>query len=154
MKIMKGVGAIALATATVATTALADDRGYSAALCATSASNVLFSSLGVEVTNLSSANVFCGAAPIVGSDVYRIEATVYDRNPSADLCCTMSVINAQGFTIASGSRCSAGNSNASQLLSVVPPPNAAGTVLLVCNIPAVQPTGASRIATYRVSSTP
>ena len=154
MKIIRSLGAMALAGAAVTTTASAEERGYSAALCGSSSSNVSFSNLGVEVTNLSPGNVYCGAAPLVGADVDRIQATVYDRNPTSDVCCTMSVVNADGFTVASANRCSTGSGNASQLLSALLPVNVAGSVILSCLLPPASPSGSSRIATYRVRSTP
>ncbi len=148
----------ALSVAALITTASAEERGYAAALCnpntTTDAGRIMYTVLGVETTGLSSANVSCGAAPLVAADVTRIQATVYDRNPAADLCCNMMVKNTEGFGITSATRCSAGSGNPAQVLTFIPPANVVGTVELACTIPAAAPTGASRIATYRVRSTP
>ena len=155
--ITRKLGAAALLIAAFTATASAEERGYSATLCngSSSATNLFYTFRGVEVTGLSSQTVQCGAAPEVGANVDRIEATVYDRNADADLCCTMMVLSADGMPITSATRCSTGSATASQLLSATFPPNAAGAVDLSCNIPASNPrSGPSRIATYRVRSTP
>ena len=157
MKTMKSLCAIALAGVAVAATAgAAEERGYPGAQCSHSPSttNLEYSYLGVEVTNLSSASVFCGAAPVVGANVDRIQATVVDRYPTSDVCCSMIVLNADGFAIASAFRCSSGSSGSSQLLSAAIPPNAAGTVGLQCSIPAATGMGWSRVASYRFHSIP
>jgi hypothetical protein len=151
---MSGVAAVVLLGAAITTTASAEQRGYSGTLCNGTDNNLMYTPMGVETTNLSSGRVLCGAAPLVGSDVNRIQATVYDRNPTADLCCTMIVLSADGLAITSALRCSSGNSNAAQLLSATFPTNVAGSVVLQCDIPPAAPTGASRVSTYRVRSTP
>jgi|SRR6187431_2139083 len=155
MKIIRSLGAIVLASAAVATTASAEERGYSALLCSVSASsNVVRTYLGLETGTPASAHAFCGAAPIVGADVNRIQATVFDRNHTDNLCCTMSVVTADSFAIATASRCTS-DSTDSQLLTFIPPVNVAGSVHLQCTIPGLDfMGGVSRIATYRVRSTP
>jgi len=154
MKIIRSLGAIALASLVVVTTASAEERGYSAALCSSNTTNTFFEDFGINVVNLSPATVFCGAAPIVGADVNRIQAAVYDRNSTGDVCCTMLVLGADGMPISSASRCSTGSSSSVQTLSVVPPVNAAGSVLLSCNVPPATPSGFSRVSVYRVRSSP
>jgi hypothetical protein len=154
--ITRKLGAAALLIAAFTATASAEERGYSATLCnaSSSATNLFYTFRGVEVTGLSSQTVQCGAAPEVGANVDRIEATVYDRNPDSNLCCTMILLSSDGMPIMSATRCSAGNGNASQLLSATFLPNATGAVDLSCTIPGASPTGPSRIATYRVRSIP
>ena len=154
--ITRKLGAAVLLLAAT-TTASAEERGYSATLCnaSSSVSNLTYTFRGVEVNNLSSTTVQCGAAPQVGANVDRIEATVYDRNPDSNLCCAMFVLNADGLTIATATRCTSGSGAASQVLSATFPANAASAVDLSCSIPAASPIGgASRLATYRVRSTP
>lgn len=151
------LGAGILLLAAFATTAAAEERGYSATLCnvKTSATSIFYSFRGLEQGSLSSQTVECGAAPQVGANVDRIEATVFDRNADSDVCCTMMVLSADGMPITSATRCSTGSTTASQLLSATFPANAAGAVDLSCRLPPNNPTsGPSRLATYRVRSTP
>jgi hypothetical protein len=154
IKVFRGLTLSALGVLAIASTASAESRGYSAVLCtpasSTDAGNLLFTTMGVETTNLSGATVFCGGVTRVAANVRRIEATVYDRNPDADVCCSMLVMNADGFGVASGSRCSSGSGGPSQRLSVTLPGNSASSVILACTIPPASPDGASRVTSYRV----
>jgi hypothetical protein len=148
-----------LVSAGVTTSASAEERGYHGTLCnpspSPSGSNLYYTFQGVEVTNLSSAQVMCGTATLLGANVERIEVTAHDRNSTSDLCCSMMVLNADGLPITSANRCTSGSANASQLLTAILPPNAASAVNLQCTIPAASPTGGpSRLLTYRVRSTP
>jgi hypothetical protein len=156
---VKQLAVMILVSAGVTTSASAEERGYPAALCNPSpspgGSNLFYTFQGVEVTNLSPAQVMCGTATLLGADVERIEVTAHDRNSTSDLCCWMMVLNADGIPITSATRCTSGSANASQLLSAVLPPNAASAVSLQCTIPAASPTGGpSRLLTYRVRTIP
>lgn len=148
-----------LVSAGVTTSASAEERGYPGTLCNPSpspgGSNLFYTFQGVEVTNLSSGQVLCGTATLLGANVDRIEVTAHDRNPTSNLCCSMLVLNADGIPVASANRCTAASAGPSQLLSAILPPNAATAVSLLCTIPAASPTGgASRLLTYTVRSTP
>jgi hypothetical protein len=142
-----GVGALVSSASAV-------ESGYSGTLCNPSAnsevSKLVYSQFGVHNVAGSTAGVLCGANPPVGADVNRIQATVYDRNPATDVCCTMMVLNADGLVIASSAPCSGGSGAASQLLSYIPPVNTAGSVALSCSIPAVSGGNLSHLTTYRV----
>jgi hypothetical protein len=151
---LKSLPLAALLFGVITTAATAEERGYSATQCTTNGSNIFYTFRGAEVSGLSTGTLFCGAAPVVGANVDRIQATVHDRNPDSNACCTMMVLNSEGMAVASASRCSTGNSNAAQLLSADFPANVANSAELQCTIPGAAPTGVSRLLTYRVRTTP
>lgn len=148
-----------LAGAAVVVPASATDSGFQGSLCSPAwpldTELVYFGQWGVHNASTSTtALVACGGHIPVGSDVYTIEATVYDRNPSTDVCCTMEVQRSDGSFLASAYRCSGGYGASAQTLSWVPPVNSAHTVNLECSIPVSSTPGVSHVTTFRVKSNP
>ena len=158
MKLVKSLLAVVLGGLLVASSAFAVTGGYSGSACnpntPTDGSRINYSQYGVHNVSTAVASVTCPANQPSGSDVFNISATVYDRSSTADVCCTMMVLNADGGVISSALRCSVGFGPASQSLSWVPPVNASSTVELACSIPGVTSSGLSHVATYRVGSNP
>lgn len=148
-----------LAGAAAVVPAIAADSGFHGSHCAPAwplDTELLYSGQwGIHNGSTSTtALVSCGGHLEVGSDVYTIEATVYDRNPSSDVCCTMEVQRSDGSFLSSAYRCSSGYGGGFQTLSWVPPVNAAFTTNLECSIPVSSTPGVSHVTTYRVKSSP
>jgi hypothetical protein len=155
-RIFFGILAAGLATTTAAWAA---NNGYHGSLCSpvtsADAGKLKFNGWGVANISTSVANVVCGASPTVSSNVTKVEVVVYDRDPAADVCCSIHIQKATGPVIASADRCSGGFGDAPQTLSYSPPVNAVGTLSMVCSIPPENPVnGASHVTSYRVASTP
>jgi hypothetical protein len=152
------IGSILLAIAGLATTASADNRRLNGALCnpvtPTEASRINYGLFGVHNVSGVTAQVSCGGVSLVGADVFTIEAIVYDRNPATNVVCTMRVQDAAGNPIAGAVRSSAGAGAGPQILTFVPPVNAAGMVQLDCSIPAVSAGNFSHVTSYRIASNP
>lgn len=139
--------------------ASAAERGYQGTLCSPAwpmdTDLVYFGQYGVHNDSESTtALVACGATPNVGSDVYSIEVTVYDRNENTDVCCNMQVQRRDGTIVWSADRCSTGSADQFQVLDWVPPVNAADLVNMECSIPTRTEHGLSHVTSYRVSSNP
>jgi hypothetical protein len=141
------------------TTAFAADNQYQGVLCNPAkpgdASRLNYNKFGVHNTSTTTtASVFCGAAPVVSSNINLIEAVVYDRHPIQDVCCFLSVQNSAGVVITEASRCSVGSGVGSQLLSFIPPINTVGTAIVSCTIPPRVGNNASHVTSYRIRSNP
>src|SRR5687767_2294424 len=87
-------------TLSSATAASGASDGYSGVVCnpdtPADGAKIGRSSHGVFNMSSSTANVSCGAAPPVSSNVTNIVANVYDRHATANVCCTMMVLDAYG----------------------------------------------------------
>jgi hypothetical protein len=108
------------------------------------------------IANLSNASplfVACGGATQILATINTVEAEVYDRNPTADVVCTLVLVDIFGAPISTDSRSSSGSEVSAQLLSFTPG-RGTHTISLQCSLPAVTASGVSHLATYRVISTP
>jgi hypothetical protein len=158
MQLVKSLSALVLGGLLFVPSTFAATGGYSGAACHpfTPGDGAKIKNHPTGVYNMSStsAMVACPANPPVGSNITRIEATVFDSNSAVNICCSMEVRDIDGFLLVFATRCSAGVVH--QTLTFEPPVNASSTVVLGCEIPGTSPDGGwtSRIATYRVSSTP
>jgi hypothetical protein len=158
-KLIKSISAVVLSGIAVAAgTASAAHNGYSGTLCnpinSTEDAKIGYSQFGVQNNASSTASVECGGLPNVGSDIFNVQATVYDRNAATNLCCTMRVLNNDGLFLASSTPCTVGSGAASMLLNWVPPVNAAGSFDMGCTIPPNQAGSVSHVTTYRIQSNP
>ncbi len=94
-------------------------------------------------------------APFRGDlKVNKVEAWVYDRNPSADVSCTLTGVGIDGATIWSITKSSSGSKEQSQFLSFQPNSNLVGTLNMSCSLPPSTNSGVSHITTYRLITTP
>ena len=154
-RIFLGILAAGIATTTAAWAA---NNGYHGSLCTPTAQGnavqLHFDKWGVRNISSTEASVTCGAAPTVSSNVNKVEVAVFDKDPDADVCCTIFIQKLNGNPIASATKCSSGFSNLSQTLSYSPPVNAVGTMSMVCTIPAKNANGASGVISYRVETNP
>jgi hypothetical protein len=151
-----GILAAGIATTTAAWAA---NNGYHGSLCnpvwPADVEKLKYDKLGVS--NISPdkvALITCGALPTVSSNVNKVEAFVYDKDPAADICCTVSIQKLDGDIIASAKKCSSGFGSLSQTLSYGLPANAVGTMSMVCSIPPENANGTSRVMSYRVETIP
>jgi hypothetical protein len=141
------------------TAAWAANNGYHGSLCTPAwpddVGRVAFNRWGVSNLSDDESLVACGASPAVSSNVTKVEVVVYDKQPAADVCCTIYIQDAAGEIITSAKKCSAGFGNSAQTLSYSPPVNTVGTLSMLCSIPAKSPVnGVSRVTSYRVETTP
>jgi hypothetical protein len=110
--------------------------------------DVAYSQFGVHNTSLASAaNVHCGGAK--GFNLFsNMSATVYDRSPTSDVCCTMQLTNADGTVFFSANRCTTGFASTPMALNAAMPP-AAGYVHMRCSLPPRNAaTGVSHLTTF------
>jgi hypothetical protein len=156
-RIFLGILTAGLATTTAVWAA---NNGYHGSLCtpttSTDAGNLKFDKFGVRnIDDSAAASVVCGALPTVSSNVTKVEVVVYDRDPAADVCCTIYIQKAAGNTIASAMKCSAGFGSLPQTLSYSPPVNVIETMSMTCLIPPKNAAnGTSHVMSYRVQTNP
>ena len=87
--------------------------------------------------------------------VNNVTVAVYDRNPSADVSCTLTGVAIEGNTIWSTTRSSSGSQAGHQFLIFQPPnSNLLGTLNMSCSIPPSTSSGVSHVTTYRIITTP
>ncbi len=86
--------------------------------------------------------------------VNSVYVTVYDRNPSTNVSCTLTGVGLEGNTIWSSTKSSNGSGATHQFLSFSPPSAFVATMNMSCSIPASTSSGVSHITTYRVITTP
>ncbi len=87
--------------------------------------------------------------------VTNLTVTVYDRNNSADVSCTLTAVAIDGNTIWSTSRSSSGAGQGHKFLVFQPPnSNVLGTLNMSCSIPPSTNSGPSHVTTYRLITTP
>jgi hypothetical protein len=151
-----GILAAGIATTTAAWAA---NNGYHGSLCnpalPADAGKLKYDKWGVRNIESSVATVTCGALPTVSSNVTKVEVVVYDRDPDADVCCSVFIQKAAGNVLASVDKCSAGFGSLHQTLSYTLPANVVGTMSMVCSIPAKNPeNGTSHVMSYRVETNP
>jgi hypothetical protein len=110
----------------------------------------------MNTSTSSSATVNCPFylpfnASLIVNSVY---VTVYDRNPSTDVSCTLMGVGLEGSTIWSITKSSSGSGATHQLLGFSPPSSFIATMNMSCSIPASTSSGFSHVTTYRVITTP
>ncbi len=147
-------------SAAVSLPALAGDEIYHANFCAPNRSYVNTierNQWGVyNTSNTSTAYVQCPFnLPFNGSlRVNSVWLTVYDRNPTTNVSCTLTGVGLEGNTIWTRTSSSSGSQALHQFLSFSPPSTFIATMNMACSIPAVTGSGASHVTTYRVITTP
>jgi hypothetical protein len=150
-----GILAAGIATTTAAWAA---DNGYHGSLCNPFSlhhvDKLKYDKWGVRnISTTSEAIVTCGASPAVSSNVTKVEVVVYDRDPAADVCCSIYIQKAAGSIITSTEKCSSGFGSAAQTLTYSPPVNAVQTMSMVCTIPPTNAAnGDSHVVSYRVNT--
>ncbi len=86
--------------------------------------------------------------------VNSVLVTVYDRNPSGDVSCTLTGVSLEGNTLWSSTRSSSGSQVGHQFLSFQPPSTFTHTMNMSCSMPPATNSGASHVTTYRMITTP
>lgn len=86
--------------------------------------------------------------------VNNVYVTVYDRNPSLNVSCTLTGVGLEGNTVWSRSSSSSGSSTTHQFLSFSPPSMFVATMNMTCSIPPTTSPEFSHVTTYRVITTP
>jgi hypothetical protein len=118
------------------------------------AGQVFYNQFGIA--NLSSVSplfVACGGAMPILATIHTVEVEVYDRNPGADVLCTLVLVDTVGNTISTSSLSSSGSQALNQLLRFNPGLGT-HTFILQCSLPAATTSGVSHLTTYRVISMP
>lgn len=148
-------------SAAFCSSALAADELYHGNFCAPNQAHINRierSQFGVHNTSSSTtAVVQCPFnVPFVGNlNINSVWVTVYDRNPSVNVSCTLTIVNLQGGTTWSNTQSSSGSQTAHQFLGFEPPNNSVlGTLNMSCSIPPSTNQGVSHITTYRIIRTP
>lgn len=86
--------------------------------------------------------------------VTNVWLTVYDRNPSTNVECTLRGVGLEGSTIWTRTASSSGSGASHQFLSLTPPSAFVATMNLSCTLPTATASGVSHLTTYRVITTP
>jgi hypothetical protein len=147
-------------SAAVSLPAVANDVVYHGNFCAANRSyinTIERTQWGVHNTsNGSTASVQCPFdLPFNASlRVNSVWATVYDRNPNANVSCTLTGVGLDGNTLWSRTSSSSGSGATHQFLSFSPPSTFIATMNMVCSIPPATSSGVSHVTTYRVITTP
>lgn len=147
-------------TAAMSLPALAADVIYHGNFCTpnrTSASRVEFNQFGAHNTsNSSSASIQCPfTLPFNAAlRVTNVWLTVYDRNPSSNIECTLRGVTLEGNTVWTRTASSSGSGASHQFLSFSPPSAFVATMNMSCNIPTATASGTSHLTTYRVITNP
>jgi hypothetical protein len=157
-KVVAAVWALGLCS--VAADARATDVVYGGNFCTPVIADLVFiehnQQFGVHNVSTSTATVQC---PFVNAFsgaliITEVDVTVYDRNPSADVSCTLRGIALDGTSVWEVTRSSTGSGPGHQLLVFRPNQRTLGTLNMTCAIPGVTNSGLSHLTTYRVISTP
>lgn len=111
------------------------------------ASKIVYNTWGVSNISSTQATVMCPISNM--SPVGDVRITVYDRNTSTNVCCTIRT-HAQSGAVrwASPNRCSSGFGSTEMVLNFGTPP-VAGILTAVCTLPASSANGASHVASFR-----
>ena len=147
-------------SAAVSLPAVANDVVYHGNFCAPNRSSINMierNQRGVQNTsNGSTASVQCPFdLPFNASlRVNRVEAIVYDRNPNANVSCTLTGVGIDGNTLWSNTSSSSGSGATYKVLSFSPPSMFIATMNMVCSIPPATSSGVSHVTIYRVITTP
>lgn len=153
-KTTKMVGWAILGSALCAPAALGQDLlSYSGALCrpmsTTDTGKVGYGQFGIHNESSSTANVQCGTVFAFQQTINSMGVTVYDRNSSADVCCTFILQNADGLPVwTSGARCSSGNDPGWKAISVFTGGPAATFGTIQCSVPPATASGMSHVTRY------
>jgi hypothetical protein len=107
------------------------------------------------VGNLSTSNVLvvnCGGALDLSQQYIKtVSVIVYDRNPSMDVRCRLTLVDIYGSHYWIGSAASSGAKNSYQELTFAPPVIKTQTIYLQCFIPPMMETKeTSYLTTYRI----
>jgi len=86
--------------------------------------------------------------------VTNVWLTVYDRNPSTNINCTLTGVGLEGSTIWTRTASSSGSGGPHQFLSLTPPSTFVATMNLYCSIPPTADSRISHVTTYRVITNP
>jgi len=148
-------------SAAFCSSALAADELYHGNFCTPNRDHVNKIDFGqYGVLNISSSNTAFVQCPFklpfsANLKVTNLTVTVYDRNNSADVSCTLTAVAIDGNTIWSTSRSSSGAGQGHKFL-VFQPPNSIvlGTLNMSCSIPPSTNSGPSHVTTYRLITTP
>jgi hypothetical protein len=141
--------------------ALASDEIYHGNFCAPSRqgdiNRIQRSQFGVD--NSSSTNTASVQCPFnlpfnAQLRVNSVWLTVYDRNSSLNVDCTLLGVGLDGNTVWSRSVSSSGSSASHQFLNFSPPSQFVATMNMTCSLPPSTNSGVSHITTYRVIATP
>lgn len=147
-------------TAAINLPVLAADVIYHGNFCTpnrTSVNRVEFNQFGAHnISNSSSASIQCPfQLPFSAAlKVTNVWLTVYDRNPSTNIECTLTGVGLEGSTIWTRTTSSSGSSAVHQFLSLTPPSTFVATMNLSCSLPPTTNAGASHLTTIRVITTP
>lgn len=139
---------------------LAADVIYHGNFCApnrTSVNLVERNQFGVNnASNGTTASVQCPfQLPFNASlKVTNVWLTVYDRNPTTNIECTLKGVGLEGSTIWTRTASSSGSGAIHQFLSFNPPSAFVATMNMSCSIPTTTASGTSHITTYRVITNP
>jgi hypothetical protein len=106
-----------------------------------------------NLSDSSSLFVNCGGVIPILATINTVEVEVYDRNPSADVACTLLLVDIFGVALSTSTAFSSGSQVSAQLLRFTPGV-ATHTINLQCSIPVATASGFSHLTTYRVISTP
>lgn len=119
----------------------------------TEASKISYSQWGVQNNSTTDpAKVHCPGSVDYQENTSEIAVWVYDRNPTADVCCKMMLLNNGGDVLYSSNACSTGSGSALQSFLWAPPDFAPGTPDLSCSIPPVYSGNYSHVVSYQVDS--
>lgn len=117
------------------------------------ASNASYTQWGVQNNGTGSINVTCGGMIESSSSVFGLGATVYDRSPFADVCCTFLVQDSAGVTVQSKQRCSSGSTANAQGLAWEFVTAPLGSIFnMQCSVPGASTGGLSHITEYFVAN--
>lgn len=147
-------------SAVVSLPAMAADVIYQGNFCSpnrTSVSLIERGQYGVHNTSsTSTASVQCPfTLPFDASlRVKNVYVTIYDRNPNANVSCTLTGVGLEGSTIWSVTAASSGSGATHQFLTLTPPSAFVATMNMSCSIPPSTNSGVSHVTTYRVVTTP
>lgn len=150
-------------SAAYASSALAADEVYHGNFCAPNRNDVNKIERGqYGVYNTSSTTTAVVECPFnipfrADLKVTEVDVTVYDRNSSADVSCTLTSVSLAGDAIWSTTSSSSGAQAGHQFLVFKPPStNVLGTLNMICSLPALGNVsyGTSHITTYRIITTP
>ncbi len=148
-------------SATFCSSALAIDEMYHGNFCAADQDHINKierSQYGVDNTSSSAtAVVHCPFnVPYVGNlKISSVWVTVYDRNLSEDVSCTLMIVGVDGNTKWSNTQSTSGIQSAHQFLGFQPPnSNYLGTLNMSCSIPPSTEAGVSHITMYRIIRNP
>jgi hypothetical protein len=134
---------------------LADDLIYNGNFCTPVRADINKvehgSNYGVHNVSNSTATVQCPFIhPIThsGVAVNKVWVTVYDRNPSTNVSCTLYGVGLEGSIVWQASKSSSGSGTTHQFLEISPQTQGVYSINMKCTIPAAYNGNLSHISTY------